>query len=110
MSITPLIEAGLVQTGDVKVLETAVQYAEKLKSIETSMGQFGNTTTSITNLENSFTKLGLSTDEVNSKMEAVKTELISIKTVSIRLNRLQVGLLRLVQMSLLLTHRLLQKI
>lgn len=38
-------QAGLVQTGDVKVLETAVQYAEKLKSIETSMGQFGNTTT-----------------------------------------------------------------
>lgn len=67
-------QAGLVQTGDVKVLETAVQYAEKLKSIETSMGQFGNTTTSITNLENSFTKLGLSTDEVNSKMESVKTE------------------------------------
>lgn len=39
------VQAGLVQTGDVKVLETAVQYAEKLKSIETSMGQFGNTTT-----------------------------------------------------------------
>lgn len=72
-------QAGLVQTGDVKVLETAVQYAEKLKSIETSMGQFGNTTTSITNLENSFTKLGLSTDEVNSKMEAVKTEYATLQ-------------------------------
>lgn len=73
------VQAGLVQTGDVKVLETAVQYAEKLKSIETSMGQFGNTTTSITNLENSFTKLGLSTDEVNSKMEAVKTEYATLQ-------------------------------
>lgn len=72
-------QAGLVQTGDVKVLETAVQYAEKLKSIETSMGQFGNTTTSIVNLENSFTKLGLSTDEVNSKMEAVKTEYATLQ-------------------------------
>lgn len=72
-------QAGLVQTGDVKVLETAVQYAEKLKSIETSMGQFGNTTTSITNLENSFTKLGLSTDEVNSKMESVKTEYATLQ-------------------------------
>lgn len=73
------VQAGLVQTGDVKVLETAVQYAEKLKSIESSMGQFGNTTTSITNLENSFTKLGLSTDEVNSKMEAVKTEYATLQ-------------------------------
>lgn len=72
-------QAGFVQTGDVKVLETAVQYAEKLKSIETSMGQFGNTTTSITNLENSFTKLGLSTDEVNSKMESVKTEYATLQ-------------------------------
>ena len=72
-------QAGLVQTGDVKVLETAVQYAEKLKSIESSMGQFGNTTTSIVNLENSFTKLGLSTDEVNSKMEAVKTEYATLQ-------------------------------
>ena len=72
-------QAGLVQTGDVKVLETAVQYAEKLKSIETSMGQFGNTTTSITRLENSFTKLGLSTDEVNSKMESVKTEYATLQ-------------------------------
>lgn len=72
-------QAGLVQTGDVKVLETAVQYAEKFKSIETSMGQFGNTTTSITNLENSFTKLGLSTDEVSSKMEAVKTEYATLQ-------------------------------
>ena len=72
-------QAGLVQTGDVKVLETAVQYAEKLKSIETSMGQFGNTTTSITNLENSFTKLGLSTDEVNSKMKSVKTEYATLQ-------------------------------
>lgn len=72
-------QAGLVQTGDVKVLETAVQYAEKLKSIETSMGQFGNTTTSITNLENSFTKLGLSTDEVSSKMESVKTEYATLQ-------------------------------
>lgn len=72
-------QAGLVQTGDVKVLETAVQYAEKLKSIESSMGQFGNTTTSITNLEKSFTKLGLSTDEVNSKMEAVKTEYATLQ-------------------------------
>lgn len=72
-------QAGLVQTGDVKVLETAVQYAEKLKSIETSMGQFGNTTTSIANLETSFTKLGLSTDEVDSKMEAVKTEYATLQ-------------------------------
>ena len=72
-------QAGLVQTGDVKVLETAIQYAEKLKSIEISMGQFGNTTTSITNLENSFTKLGLSTDEVNSKMESVKTEYATLQ-------------------------------
>lgn len=72
-------QAGLVQTGDVKVLETAVQYAEKLKSIETSMGQFGNTTTSIANLETSFTKLGVSTDEVNSKMEAVKTEYATLQ-------------------------------
>ena len=72
-------QAGLVQTGDVKVLETAVQYAEKLKSIESSMGQFGNTTTSIANLENSFTKLGLSTDEVNSKMEAVRTEYATLQ-------------------------------
>lgn len=72
-------QAGLVQTGDVKVLETAVQYAEKLKSIENSMGQFGNTTTSITNLEKSFTKLGISTDEVNSKMEAVKTEYATLQ-------------------------------
>ena len=72
-------QAGLVQTGDVKVLETAVQYAEKLKSIESSMGQFGNTTTSIANLENSFTKLGLSTDEVNSKMSAVKTEYATLQ-------------------------------
>ena len=73
------VQAGLAQTGDVKVLETAVQYAEKLKSIETSMGQFGNTTSSIVNLENSFTKLGLSTDEVNSKMEAVKTEYATLQ-------------------------------
>jgi TP901 family phage tail tape measure protein len=72
-------QAGLVQTGDVRVLETAVQYAEKLKSIETSMGQFGNTTTSIVNLENSFTKLGLSTDEVSSKMKAVKTEYTTLQ-------------------------------
>ena len=72
-------QAGLVQTGDVRVLETAVQYAEKLKSIEISMGQFGNTTTSIANLENSFTKLGLSTDEVNSKMEAVRTEYATLQ-------------------------------
>ena len=72
-------QAGLVQTGDVKVLETAVQYAEKLKSIETSMGQFGNTTTSITDLEDSFRKLGLSTDEVNSKMESVKTEYATLQ-------------------------------
>lgn len=72
-------QAGLVQTGDVRVLETAVQYAEKLKSIETSMGQFGNTTTSIANLETSFTKLGLSTDEVDSKMEAVKTEYATLQ-------------------------------
>lgn len=72
-------QAGLVQTGDVKVLETAVQYAEKLKSIETSMGQFGNTTTSIANLETSFTKFGLSTDEVSSKMEAVKTEYATLQ-------------------------------
>lgn len=72
-------QAGLVQTGDVKVLETAVQYAEKLKSIETSMGQFGNTTTSIENLETSFTKLGFSTDEVSSKMEAVKTEYATLQ-------------------------------
>lgn len=72
-------QAGLVQTGDVKVLETAVQYAEKLKSIESSMGQFGNTTTSIVNLENSFTKLGLSTDEVSSKMKAVKTEYTTLQ-------------------------------
>ena len=75
-------QAGLVQTGDVKVLETAVQYAEKLKSIESSMGQFGNTTTSIANLENSFTKLGLSTDEVNSKMSAVKKALNELNSVS----------------------------
>lgn len=72
-------QAGLVQTGDVKVLETAVQYAEKLKSIETSMGQLGDTTTSIVNLENSFTKLGLSTDEVSSKMKAVKTEYTTLQ-------------------------------
>lgn len=72
-------QAGLVQTGDVRVLETAVQYAEKLKSIEISMGQFGNTTTSIANLETSFTKLGVSTDEVNSKMEAVKTEYATLQ-------------------------------
>lgn len=72
-------QAGLVQTGDVRVLETAVQYAEKLKSIEISMGQFGNTTTSIANLETSFTKLGLSTDEVNSKMEAVRTEYATLQ-------------------------------
>lgn len=72
-------QAGLVQTGDVRVLETAVQYAEKLKSIEISMGQFGNTTTSIANLETSFTKLGLSTDEVSSKMEAVKTEYATLQ-------------------------------
>lgn len=72
-------QAGLVQTGDVKVLETAVQYAEKLKSIENSMGQFGDTTTSIVNLENSFTKLGLSTDEVSSKMKAVKTEYTTLQ-------------------------------
>lgn len=72
-------QAGLVQTGDVKVLETAVQYAEKLKSIETSMGQFGNTTTSITDLEDSFRKLGLSTDEINSKMESVKTEYATLQ-------------------------------
>lgn len=72
-------QAGLVQTGDIKILETAVQYAEKLKSIESSMGQFGNTTTSIANLENSFTKLGLSTDEVNSKMESVKTEYATLQ-------------------------------
>lgn len=72
-------QAGLVQTGDVRVLETAVQYAEKLKSIETSMGQFGNTTTSIANLETSFTKLGLSTDEVSPKMEAVKTEYATLQ-------------------------------
>ncbi|MDY2606529.1 MAG: phage tail tape measure protein, partial [Lachnospiraceae bacterium] len=31
------------------------------------------------NLENSFTKLGLSTDEVNSKMEAVKTEYATLQ-------------------------------
>lgn len=72
-------QAGLVQTGDVKVLETAVQYAEKFKSIENSMGQFGDTTTSIVNLENSFTKLGLSTDEVSSKMKAVKTEYTTLQ-------------------------------
>lgn len=72
-------QVGLVQTGDVKVLETAVQYAEKLKSIETSMGQLGDTTTSIVNLENSFTKLGLSTNEVSSKMEAVKTEYATLQ-------------------------------
>lgn len=72
-------QAGLVQTGDVKVLETAVQYAEKLKSIETSMGQLGDTTTSIVNLENSFTKLGLSTGEVSSKMKAVKTEYTTLQ-------------------------------
>lgn len=72
-------QARLVQTGDVKVLETAVQYAEKLKSIETSMGQLGDTTTSIVNLENSFTKLGLSTDEVSSKMKAVKTEYTTLQ-------------------------------
>lgn len=72
-------QAGLVQTGDVKVLETAVQYAEKLKSIESSMGQLGDTTTSIVNLENSFTKLGLSTDEVSSKMKAVKTEYTTLQ-------------------------------
>ena len=75
-------QAGLVQTGDVRVLETAVQYAEKLKSIESSMGQFGNTTTSITNLENSFTKLGLSTNEVDSKMSAVKKALNELNSVS----------------------------
>ncbi len=73
-------QAGLIQTGDIKVLETAVQYAEKLKSIEASMGEFGNTTTAISTLENGFTKLGLSTDEVRSKMDAVKTEYSTLQS------------------------------
>lgn len=73
-------QAGLIQTGDIKVLETAVQYAEKLKSIEASMGEFGNTTTAIATLENGFTKLGLSTDEVRSKMNAVKTEYSTLQS------------------------------
>lgn len=73
-------QAGLIQTGDIKVLETAVQYAEKLKSIEASMGEFGNTTTAISTLENGFTKLGLSTDEVRSKMNAVKTEYSTLQS------------------------------
>lgn len=73
-------QAGLIQTGDIKVLETAVQYAEKLKSIEASMGEFGNTTTAISTLENGFTKLGLSTDEIRSKMDAVKTEYSTLQS------------------------------
>lgn len=73
-------QAGLIQTGDIKVLETAVQYAEKLKSIEASMGEFGNTTTAISTLENGFTKLGLSTDEVRFKMDAVKTEYSTLQS------------------------------
>lgn len=73
-------QAGLIQTGDIKVLETAVQYAEKLKSIEASMGEFGNTTTAISTLENGFTKLGLSTDEVRSKMDVVKTEYSTLQS------------------------------
>ena len=67
-------QAGLVQTGDVKVLETAVQYAEKLKSIENSMGQFGDTTTSIVNFEMQVLEL--------RKNEYTVTEISSILHVS----------------------------
>ena len=86
---------GLMQVGDVKVLETASQAQEKLaqstkeanaklaeqaNKIQLSMGVNGDTTSKIEVLRNNFTKLGLSADEVKTKMSGVDTEVKTLRS------------------------------
>lgn len=88
-------QTGLMQVGDVKVLETASQAQAKLaqqtenanaklqeqvNKIQLSTGTNGTTTAQIEVLRNSFTKLGLSADEVKNKMNGVDTELKELQT------------------------------
>lgn len=87
-------QTGLMQVGDVKVIETASQAQAKLaqqtdnanaklqeqvNKIQLSMSSGGDTTTQIDILRNSFTKLGLSADEVKNKMNGVDTEVKELK-------------------------------
>ena len=86
---------GLMQVGDVKVLETASQAQEKLtqstekanaklseqaNKIQLSMGVNGDTTSKIEVLRNNFAKLGLSADEVKTKMSGVDTEVKTLQS------------------------------
>lgn len=86
---------GLMQVGDVKILETASQAQEKLaqstekantklaeqaNKIQLSMGVNGDTTAQIDVLRNNFTKLGLSADEVKTKMSGVDAEVKTLQS------------------------------
>ena len=75
---------GLMQVGDVKILETASQamdqLAEKANKIQLSMGVNGDTTSKIEVLRNNFTKLGLSADEVKTKMSGVDAEVKTLQS------------------------------
>ncbi|MBD5537871.1 MAG: hypothetical protein HDQ99_19910 [Lachnospiraceae bacterium] len=53
--------------------------AEQVDEIQLSIGDKGNTTAQIKIITDSFTKLGLSTDEVKTKMSSVDQELITLK-------------------------------
>lgn len=86
---------GLMQVGDIKVIETASQAQEKLaqsaakanaklseqaNKIQLSIGDKGDITTHVKTLSDNFIKLGLSADEVKSKMNGVDTELVELKS------------------------------
>ena len=84
-------QAGLIQTGDIKVLETATQAQEKLaQQIEKTNAKlaeqasklinFGNGKSSIQTLTTGFSKLGMSATEVQSKVSGVATEYAQLES------------------------------
>ncbi len=98
-----MIQNKLSEIYRLKTIACSVTVSTDKEAVDVSSDKdkLGSTVTKIVDLEKDTDRL---VDEFMRKRNHI------IKTVSIRLNRLQVGLLQLVQMNLLLTHRLLQKI
>lgn len=93
--IVPQLEAELKKTTgiNIKINDSAIlksinqinkeinSVATKASNIKILVGENGNTTTQIQTIANSFSKLGLSSDDVKQKMAAVNSEFLQLKSV-----------------------------
>lgn len=70
---------GIVQIGDVRIVQTATEAQRELNDeISKSLGPMGNVSTSISNLQNNYMKLGLSSSETDDKLSGVNNEITTL--------------------------------